>query len=182
MGRQMMPSTPVRLNVYDLAEVNHSLYWCGLGAYHTGVEVYGVEYAFGGHSYDTSGLFATEPRQPPGTVKFRESIEMGSITLSPHEVQAVVASLSDEYRGSAYHLLNTNCNHFADDLCFQLTGKHAPSWINRLAGFATVLECILPRYCLPPLKPPSLEEEEAAVLMAEHAVAQVQAARQPPRA
>jgi len=177
-----MPSTPVRLNVYDLAEVNHSLYWCGLGAYHTGVEVYGVEYAFGGHSYDTSGLFATEPRQPPGTVKFRESIEMGSITLSPHEVQAVVASLSDEYRGSAYHLLNTNCNHFADDLCFQLTGKHAPSWINRLAGFATVLECILPRYCLPPLKPPSLEEEEAAVLMAEHAVAQVQAARQPPRA
>jgi len=26
---------------------NDSLYWCGLGIYHSGVEVYGCEYAFG---------------------------------------------------------------------------------------------------------------------------------------
>jgi hypothetical protein len=26
-----------------------------VGVYHTGVEVYGVEYAFGGHDYDVSG-------------------------------------------------------------------------------------------------------------------------------
>jgi hypothetical protein len=164
MGRQVLPSTTVRLNVYDLTEVNNSLYWCGLGAFHTGVEVYGVEYAFGGHSYDTSGLFATEPRHPPGDVRFRQSVEMGTITLSPHEVQSIVASLSEEYKGSAYHLLKTNCNHFADDLCFQLTGKHAPGWINRLAGFATVLECMLPRSCLPPLKPPTLDDDDLALM------------------
>lgn len=40
----------VKLNVYDLSEQNNVLYWCGFGVFHTGVEVYGVEYAYGGNS------------------------------------------------------------------------------------------------------------------------------------
>ena len=39
---------PVILNVYDLSPQNKYTYCCGLGIYHSGVEVYGVEYAFGG--------------------------------------------------------------------------------------------------------------------------------------
>lgn len=42
----------VFLNVYDLVEQNHWTYWCGVGIFHSGVEVYGIEYAFGGHEYD----------------------------------------------------------------------------------------------------------------------------------
>ena len=34
---------------------NDWTYWCGVGVFHSGVEVYGVEYAFGGHEYDAPG-------------------------------------------------------------------------------------------------------------------------------
>ena len=84
----------VVLNVYDLADTYNSwTYWCGVGVFHSGVEVYGVEYAFGGqgsvlrfrtprvqrllrrlirscrfagHDLDISGVFATSPKDAPG--------------------------------------------------------------------------------------------------------------------
>lgn len=88
---------PVTLNVYDLTtQMNSWTYWCGVGVFHAGVEVYGIEYAYGGehrghlqpaqpllysvlqpplsfclrnyagHDYDVSGIFATRPREAPG--------------------------------------------------------------------------------------------------------------------
>lgn len=66
-----------------------------------------------------------------------------------------------------------NCNSFSDELCFRLTGRHAPPWINRLAGIAVALHCLLPQGWLPPLRPPSVapavaggsREEEVQVLL-----------------
>lgn len=43
-----MPPAAVKVNVYDLGDFNGYMKWLGLGVYHTGVEVYGKEYAFGG--------------------------------------------------------------------------------------------------------------------------------------
>ena len=41
--------TPVIVNVYDLSEYNSYMYWCGAGGiFHSGVEVYTEEYAYGG--------------------------------------------------------------------------------------------------------------------------------------
>ena len=40
----------VFLNVYDLSEQNDYLYWCGFGVFHTGVEVFGSEFAYGGRT------------------------------------------------------------------------------------------------------------------------------------
>ena len=51
----------VRLNVYDLAEQNAYLYWAGVGIYHSGVEVYGVEYAYG----EALAAAANPPPPPP---------------------------------------------------------------------------------------------------------------------
>lgn len=147
---------PVILNVYDLAAQNSYTYWCGVGVFHTGVEVYGIEYAYGGHEYDMSGIFATNPREAPGAVIFRESITMGETTLSQAEVQQVVMKMGQQYKGNKYHLLQKNCNHFASDLCSKLVGKSAPIWINRLAGLAILLHCLLPTAWVPPLQTPSM--------------------------
>lgn len=46
-----MPSADgemIKLNVYGLSEVNKVINYLGLGIYHSGVEVYGTEWAYGG--------------------------------------------------------------------------------------------------------------------------------------
>jgi hypothetical protein len=37
------------------------------------------------------------------------------------------------YHGDTYHLIVKNCNHFCKDICYKLTGKPIPKWVNRLA-------------------------------------------------
>jgi len=77
----------------------------GLGVYHSGVEVYGMEYAFGGHQEDSTGVFTVEPRQAPDA-KFRESISVGTTDRTPEEVTHLIELLSEEYKGPSYNLLD----------------------------------------------------------------------------
>ncbi|CAN4127650.1 unnamed protein product [Withania somnifera] len=102
------------LNIYDLTPVNNYLYWAGLGVFHSGIEVHGLEYGYGAHDYPTSGVFEVEPRSCPGFI-FRR-----------------------------YHLIAKNCNHFTDEVCSRLTGKPIPGWVNRLARVGSFCHCILP--------------------------------------
>lgn len=150
-----MGGEPVYLNIYDLSDQNSWTYWCGVGIFHSGLEVYGVEYAYGGHEYDVSGVFATNPKDAPGPVLFRESVLVGHTQMSPQRVQQAVQEMGEQYKGNAYHLLQRNCNHFSSDLCVKLTGQPAPLWINRLAGMAVMLHCLIPTAWVPPLSPPT---------------------------
>ena len=168
------PLVPVYLNVYDLTtDLNAWTYWAGVGIFHSGVEVYGVEYAFGGHEYDAPGVFATNPREAPGAVTWRESVVVGETSLPAAAVQRLVYEMGQEYKGNRYHLLQANCNHFSSDLCRRLTGEPAPAWVNRLAHVAVNLHCLLPTGWVPPLQPPTAlpgsevmpgPEEQAALL------------------
>lgn len=94
--------------------------------------VHGVEYAFGAHDYPTSGVFEVEPRQCPG-FKFRKSIFIGTTCLDPIQVREFMERQSASYNGDTYHLIAKNCNHFCKDICYTLTGKQIPKWVNRLA-------------------------------------------------
>lgn len=136
-------NAPVFLNVYDLTAVNDYLYWSGIGVFHSGVEVYGMEYAFGAHEYPSSGVFEVEPRQCPG-FKFRKSILVGTTSLDPMQVRDFIERQSASYHGDTYHLIVKNCNHFCEDMCFKLTGKTIPRWVNRLARIGSMCNCILP--------------------------------------
>ncbi|KAJ1697518.1 hypothetical protein LUZ63_006030 [Rhynchospora breviuscula] len=140
---QMSGEAPVYLNVYDLTPMNGYIYWAGLGIFHSGVEVHGVEYAFGAHDYPISGVFEVEPRQCPG-FRFRKSIFVGTTSLDPLQVREFMEHQSMNYNGDTYHLIIKNCNHFCEDICFKLTGKPIPKWVNRLAKIGAVCNCILP--------------------------------------
>ncbi|XP_039052690.1 deSI-like protein At4g17486 isoform X2 [Hibiscus syriacus] len=125
-------SVPVYLNVYDLTPMNGYAYWFGLGVYHSGVQVHGIEYAFGAHEYPTTGIFEAEPKQCEG-FSFRKSILIGKTELGPMDVRGIMEDLAEEYKGNAYNLITKNCNHFCNDACIRLTGNPIPSWVNRLA-------------------------------------------------
>ncbi|KAG7020410.1 DeSI-like protein [Cucurbita argyrosperma subsp. argyrosperma] len=129
-------AVPVYLNVYDLTPINGYAYWFGLGVYHSGVQVHGVEYAFGAHEHSTTGIFEVEPKQCPGFT-YRKSILIGRTNLSPREIRSFMEKLAEEYSGNTYHLIMRNCNHFCNDVCLRLTGKPIPRWVNRLARLAT---------------------------------------------
>uniref|UniRef100_A0A5B6ZLH7 PPPDE domain-containing protein n=2 Tax=Davidia involucrata TaxID=16924 RepID=A0A5B6ZLH7_DAVIN len=136
-------NTPVYLNVYDLTPMNGYAYWAGFGIFHSGVEVHGVEYAFGAHDYPSSGVFEVEPRQCPG-FKFRKSILIGTTCLDPLQVREFMERHSASYNGDTYHLIVKNCNHFCKDICYKLTGKPIPKWVNRLAKIGAIFNCVLP--------------------------------------
>ncbi|KAM2399296.1 hypothetical protein ACFXTH_035872 [Malus domestica] len=110
--KKKIGKVPVYLNVYDLTPINGYAYWLGLGVYHSGVQVHGVEYAFGAHDHATTGIFEVEPKQCPSFV-FRKSILIGRTDLDPKEVRAFMEKLTEEYSGNPYHLITKNCNHGA---------------------------------------------------------------------
>lgn len=141
--------TTVRINVYDISPANQYTTYCGVGIFHTGVEAFGIEFAYGGHPNDTSGIFATRRYEAPGDVKFRQTIEIGLTRYTRKEVDAIIQSLGEKYTGQKYHLLLRNCNHFADEFVSKLTGKQIPLWINRLAHIAVSIHWIIPVCLLP---------------------------------
>ncbi|KAI3684344.1 hypothetical protein L6452_33567 [Arctium lappa] len=136
-------SVPVYLNVYDLTSMNGYAYWLGLGVYHSGVQVHGVEYAFGSHEQATTGIFEGEPRQCEGFT-FRKQILIGWTEMNLREVRGFMEELAQDYKGISYNLITRNCNHFCNDVCLRLTGNPIPNWINRLARIGLLCNCIVP--------------------------------------
>lgn len=133
----------VVLNVYDLTPLNHYTYWFGFGVFHSGIEVYGMEYGFGAHDFPVSGVFEVEPKSCPGFV-YRTSITLGTIRMSSTEFRSFIENVAAEYHGDTYNLISKNCNHFTDDIARRLTGKHIPGWVNRLAHAGALCSCLLP--------------------------------------
>ncbi|CAH9120782.1 unnamed protein product [Cuscuta epithymum] len=88
-----------------------------------------------------SGVREIVPRTATD-VKFRESILIGITKLNLAQVREFIAKNEDNYKGDDYDVLEKNCNHFSNDLCYKLTGQKIPSWVNRLAKLGSTLKCV----------------------------------------
>lgn len=157
---QHLPNA-VHLNIYDvltpedpatIPRLNNILVHCGMGIFHTGVEVWGREFAFGGHPDDDSGIFEAPPRQCPA-VRYRTSVLLGFTKVVEKDVEQILEFLGEtEYVGNRYSLITRNCNtfslHFTTLLGVQ---ENFPTWVNRLAGIAVNVKCILPEDVVAPI-------------------------------
>jgi len=96
--------------------VNDGFNYFGTGAYHVGVEVNGVEYAYGGNNIQgMSGIFTCVPKQSPG-YDYRETIDLGELRTVkrtwiriPREsamnqsIPAALVKLTEEIDDTAYN-------------------------------------------------------------------------------
>jgi len=133
---------------------NSSLHSIGTGAYHVGVEIDEVEYAFGANNTKgLTGVFTCMPKSSPG-YQFRTTIDFGdrvviktSYGSGDKQDEAVdgrdtIRGMAKEYLGTDYDLLRKNCCTFARDVCIRLgiSEEEIPSWFHNLAEVGAVTQ------------------------------------------
>lgn len=105
------------------------------GTYHTGLVVGGKEYAFGGHDDPIQTGVYTTPPELNKDYMFHQRIVMGRVEMPIATVNEVIGKFaaSPQWLGTAYDLIEHNCNHFVSDLCWALVRTRPPEWINDTA-------------------------------------------------
>ncbi|CAM9631115.1 unnamed protein product [Ascophyllum nodosum] len=136
-------TTEVILNVYDLTPMNEWVHPIGMGAYHSGLEVEGREYTYGGGG----GIFDHDPRKAHGA-HFREAVSMGSFAGEPGTLARALDALREEFGPDRYNILMRNCNTFSSALCEELLGRPIPGYVNRLAWMGSYFSCLMPKSML----------------------------------
>lgn len=115
----------------------------GMGAFHCGVEVHGLEWSFSDTSdfddTEVSGIFFVTPTLADGH-RHLESMCLGYTDLSSSEVLNVIDRLDMHWRGESYDVLERNCCHFCSVLCRQLGVDGVPDWVLCLPAKAAMLQ------------------------------------------
>ena len=121
----------VRLRVYDLSlgmakQVSLQLVGKQFDLIpHTGIEVYGTEYFFGG------GVQALPPATVEATFGLKpcEVVELGRTAIPKEVFEGFLTEIAPRFTEATYNLFTHNCNNFSDELAQFLLGEGIPGRI-----------------------------------------------------
>jgi len=127
----------VALSVYELhgtSALNFATSLAGMGgAYHVGVEVYGLEWSYGGADLGT-GVYPVHIGQS-SLGNFHSRVPLGRTRKSAEEVLKILDDMRRKWWGPDYSLLTHNCTHFSVEFTKRLGFTNQPEWINSLAAY-----------------------------------------------
>ena len=121
-------SDNVKIHLYDLSQGMAKSFGRMLlgkdieGIWHTGIEVYGKEFYYGG------GICQGKPKQTPYGSPIKE-IVIGTTEVPEQLFLEFLAELSPKFTMEKYDLFSNNCNNFTNECCEFLTGKPIPEYI-----------------------------------------------------
>ncbi|KAF1741975.1 hypothetical protein MXB_3063 [Myxobolus squamalis] len=91
-----------------------------------------LEYAFGGHAGDSSGIYCCRPKTCELFMQpyiYKDTVLLGYTTFSELEVQKIINDMEFSYRGKSYNL--TLCYHTI------------PKYVNRIASIVSNVPFLL---------------------------------------
>lgn len=148
-GKTSTLDSLVTLRIYDVSTynavktLNRVIRVFGTGAFHTAVEIYGMEWSYGYDEDDNldggTGVFGCVPGAHQRHI-YRESLPMGNTALTEQKVESLLEDLQQEWLGRDYDLLHRNCCHFSDMFCQRLGVGDLPSWVTNLAGAGATID------------------------------------------
>jgi hypothetical protein len=70
--------------------------------------------------------------------------------MSAASMMHLLDGMKHDWPACSYHVIERNCNHFADALCMTLVGRGIPLWVNEIASATNVSRSLLylPLLCL----------------------------------
>ena len=130
----------IYLNIYNVTGINKFLEVLGFGLYHTSVGMYDLEFSYGGHNEDTSGIVVVERGNSAG-LELRESLPIGFTYYTGNEIDEIVDFFGEFWLGKDYDPFAKNCNHFTEALIRSVCEKeefYVPSYVNRFTKLGSV--------------------------------------------
>lgn len=124
-------SNPVCLRVYDISG-GAARIWSPIvlgrrveGVWHSGVEVFGYEYFYGG------GIVKMRPENVENTFGIvpLKTHHLGSTNISRVEFENHLQAIKPMFKREVYDLVNWNCNHFSDHVSRHLLNRSIPAYI-----------------------------------------------------
>ena len=134
-------SEVVYLNIYNVTPMNSCLEVLGFGLYHTSVCLYDLEFSYGGHDMESSGIVVVDKGNSAG-LELKESLPVGLTYYSGDEIDEIVEEFGEFWHGKDYDPFSKNCNNFTEQMIRHICEReefYVPSYVNRFTKLGSVL-------------------------------------------
>ena len=150
----------IRVNIYEIQPNMHWTTLVGCGLFHSGIEILGVEVAYGSHEQSGTGVYLDRPQKILPPARLYKTLSIGTYARSRVQLLKILEDISGRWLGLDYDILKNNCNHFTQALLFEITRipNQLPGYLNRAAKIGKRVQPILAYTPFRGLLPPGPED------------------------